>query len=290
MRPALVSPAPQTPRSKQCHHHKGRLRLHNGWISGGLLAIALAAASGCATGSRPTLAEETSTGYVEVDDLIDRVGQLSSTQYSAHYDVLVRFGDTTTDVSASQSDGDRRSLTIGDVRFVVHGSITKTCTVSTGACIGSIDPARVSDVQMTPDFFGTSLMARIRLDASRAVGNPVTTSEDIQGQPATCVAIPTTDASTTTYCVFDNGVLARLDAPDLLVTMTGYSTEVDETLYGEGGTTTTAAMSTTVSSTVDPAADPASAGTPPPGAATTSVAPATTAAATTTLTPVTIAG
>lgn len=218
------------------------------WLSAVLLAVLAVAAAGCATGSRPTLAEDTSTGYTEVDDLLDDIGQLSSARYSADYDVLLRFGDTTTAVSASQSDGDRRSLTIGDVRYVVHGSVTKTCAVTTGLCVGFIDPARVSDVQMTPDFFGTSLVARLRLDATRAIGPPVTTTEDIQGQPATCVAIPTTADSTTTYCVFDTGVLARLDGPDLVVTMTDYSTEVDESLYSEGGTTTTEAPTTTVAS------------------------------------------
>lgn len=216
----------------------------NTWISGPVLAVLLVASGGCATGSRPTLAEESSTGYPEVDAVLGQIGQLSTAQYSGRYDVLLRFGNVTTAVSASQSDGDRRSLTIGDVRYVVHGSITKTCTVSTGSCIGSIDPARVSDVQMTPDFFGTSLIARLRLDASRSIGPAVTTTEDIQGESATCVAIPITDA-TTTYCVFDNGVLARLDAPDLVVTMTGYSPEVDETLYSEGGTTTTTTSTTT---------------------------------------------
>lgn len=217
------------------------------WFGGFLLVLLAVAGSGCATGSRPTLAEETTTGYPAVDGLLDQIQQLSSARYSARYDVLVRFGSTTTAVSASQSDGDRRSLTIGDVRYVVHGSITKTCTVSTGSCIGTIDAARVSDVQMTPDFFGTSLIARVRLDATRAVDEPVTTTEDIEGQSATCIAFSMTD-TTTTYCVFDNGVLARLDAPDLVVTMTGYSTEVDESLYSEGATTTTTTVPATTTS------------------------------------------
>ena len=217
-------------------------------ISAALLALLMLAGSGCATGSRPTLAEQTPTGSPDVDHVLDQIQQLSSAHYSAHYDVLVRFGDTHTAVGASQSDGDRRSLTIGDVRYVVHGSITKTCTVSTGACVGTIDAARVSDVQMTPDFFGTSLIARVRLDATRAVGKPVTTVEDIEGRSATCIGFPMAD-TTSTYCVFDNGVLARLDAPDLVVTMTDYSTEVDESLYAEGGTTSTTTTTTTTSTT-----------------------------------------
>ena len=228
------------------------LRPLHRWLTVTLLFILVFAGSGCMTGDRPSLAESTSTGNADVDSVLTRVGQLSAARYSAHYDVLVRYGDVTTAVSASQSEGDRRALTIGDVRYVVHGQVTKTCTMSTGACVGRIDPARVSDFMMTPDFFGTSLIARIRLDVSRAVGQPMVTTEEIQAQQATCVAIPVADGATT-YCVLDNGVLARLDAPDLVVTMTSYSAEIDEMLYAEGSTTTTteAAADTTPTSAVD---------------------------------------
>lgn len=241
------------------------------WIGVILVSLGVAFAGGCAVGPRPTLAESSSTGYPDIDDLLERLGQLSAAQYSADYAVLLRFGDITTEVSASQSDGDRRSLTIGDVRYVVHGSITKTCTVSTGACVGEIDAARVSDVQMTPDFFGTSLIARIRLDASRASGEPTASTEVVQGVPAVCVAVPVGGGSTT-YCVFENGVLARLDAPDLVATMTGYSTEADETLYSEGATTSTTTATTTTSATSAESST------------TTAATAATTAAATTTTT------
>ena len=204
------------------------------WIDGALIATAVLAGSGCMTGDRPTVAQETSTGFAALDDLIDRIGDLGEARYSAHYDVLVRYGNTTTTASASQSADDRRSLTIGDVRYVSHAQIAKTCTVSTGVCIPEIDPSRVSDVMMTPDFFGTSLVHRIELDATRMIADPTVSTEDIDGGQATCVAIPIPGA-TTTYCVLENGVLSRLDAPDLIVTMTGYSDEVDELLYAEGG-------------------------------------------------------
>ena len=203
------------------------------WISAALLAVGAIAGSGCMTGDRPTLAEATSTGHQSIDQLLERIGDLGEARYSAHYDVLVRYGDVATTAIASQSDGDRRSLTIGDVRYVSHAQITKTCTVSTATCIPEIDPTRVSDVMMTPDFFGTSMIARIELDASRAIAEPVVTVEQTDGGEATCVAIPITDA-TTTYCALENGVLTRMDGPDLVVTMSSYSDEVDELLYAEG--------------------------------------------------------
>ena len=101
------------------------------------------------------------------------------------------------------------------MRYLIDGPSTRTCTVSTGECTDTIDAARVSDVQMTPDFFGTSLAARLRHDAEVAVADPTTSTEDIQGQPATCTSIPV-DGSTNTYCVLDNGVLGRMEAGDLV--------------------------------------------------------------------------
>ena len=204
------------------------------WLSGGLFAVLLFASSGCITGDRPTLAAETSTGYADVDGLIDRVAGLSEAKYTAHYELLVRYGNTTRNVSASQSAGDRRSLTIGDVRYIVHGQVTKTCMLSTGTCTNRIDPGRVSDVLMTPDFFGTNMVARIELDASRAIAQPTTTSEETEAGRALCVAIQITGGATSTYCAVESGVVTRLDAPDLAVTMTDYRDEVDETLYAEG--------------------------------------------------------
>jgi hypothetical protein len=218
------------------------------WISAALFAVGVIAGSGCMTGDRPTLAEATSTGHREIDRLLERLGDLGEARYTAHYDVLVRYGEVSTTASASQSDGDRRSLTIGDVRYVSHAQVTKTCTVSTATCIPEIDPTRVSDVMMTPDFFGTSMIARIELDASRAVAEPAVTAEPTDGGEAVCVAIPVADA-TTTYCVLENGVLTRMDGPDLVVTMTSYSDEVDELLYAEGNVTPTTASTTAAPAT-----------------------------------------
>ena len=196
-----------------------------------LLALGM---SGCFTGERPTLAHEPSTGWAAVDAVVDRVNALGDAVYTADYDVLTRFDNRTTVVRASQSGVSRRSLTIGDVRFLVDESSTRTCTVSTGDCTDTIDASRVSDVQMTPDFFGTSLSARMRHDAEVAVAEPTASTEEILGQTATCAAIPV-DGATNTYCVFDNGVLARLDAGDLAVTLTAYEPGADASLFTEGG-------------------------------------------------------
>ena len=223
-----------------------RLRLPT-LISVALLALLAVTASGCVTGERPTLAANASTGYRDVDDLVVWVTGLSATRYTAHYDVLVRFGDTTSEVSAVRSlpaTADHSPSVMCGTSCTARSPRRARCRPPR-ACRGST-PAGVSDVQMTPDFFGTSLIARIELDASRAIGQPVTSTENTSGGEALCVAIPITDV-TTTYCVLDNGVLTRMEAADLVVTMTGYSDDVDETLYAEGSPPTTPTTPTTPS-------------------------------------------
>jgi hypothetical protein len=206
-----------------------------GWIGPAVLfVLVVVGMSGCFTGERPTLAHEPTTGSPAVDAVIDRVNSLGDAVYTADYDVVTAFDGQTTTARASQSGESRRSLTIGDVRYIVDGSSTRTCTVSTGQCVDTIDAARVSDVQMSPDFFGTSLTARIRHDAEVAVGEPTASTEDVLGQAATCAAIPV-DNATNTYCVLDNGVLARLDAGDVDVTMTAYEPGADAALFTPDG-------------------------------------------------------
>ena len=77
-------------------------------------------------------------------------------------------------------------------------------------------------------------LRRLRHDAEVAVADPTTSTEDVQGQPATCTSIPV-DGSTNTYCVLDNGVLGRMEAGDLVITMTAYEPGADASLFTEGG-------------------------------------------------------
>jgi hypothetical protein len=207
-----------------------------GVVTGALVAVAAVAMSGCFTGERPTLAHERSTGSAAVDALVDRVSAIGGAVYTADYDVVPAFNGQTTQVRASQSGATRRSLTIGDVRYLVDGPTTRTCTVSTGQCTNGNDAARVSDVQMSPDFFGISLLARLRHDAEVATGESTASTEEIQGQTATCATVPVPDGPATTYCVLDNGVLARLDAGDVDVTMTAYEPGADAALFTPDGT------------------------------------------------------
>lgn len=220
-----------------------------------VVAAALVAAfSGCGTGTRAELRTDlVSTGSEAVDAVLSRLGELPTAVYAADYDVsLPSIADgqgatirpeSDVEVSTTQAEPNRRSLTIGDVRFIVEPGQSggRTCDLSTGECTPEILAQRVSDVQMTNDFFGTSLVARVRRDASVAIAAPAASTEDVDGETATCVAIPMSppasapdESPVTTYCVLDNGVLTRLDAADIDVTITDYSTEADERQFQIG--------------------------------------------------------
>ena len=199
----------------------------------GLLLVVVLA--GCALGERPRLVADTSTGDADVDELLDRIAGLDAAVYTAAYDVYVPFDDRTVAVTTTQAAADERSLTIGDVRFLVDDGAAETCILSTGRCTDGHDSALVSDVQMTNDFFATSLAARLRRDAALAVGPIGATDETFVGTAARCVTIPLPAAPATPdqrtagrYCIFANGVLAALQAADLSTTLTGYHTGADE--------------------------------------------------------------
>ena len=51
----------------------------------------------------------------------------------------------------------------------------------------------------------------------------------IAGLPATCVSVPLTADGAATYCVLENGLLARMDNGDVLIELTSFRDGVDET-------------------------------------------------------------
>jgi hypothetical protein len=203
-----------------------------------LLGAAIVAAvglSGCFTGPRPTLADAPEmTGDPAADAVLQRLDIAGTTVFSGDYDVLTRFGGVERAVSVVQAAPARRSVTVGSIRFILDGAITATCDLDADVCTDTLDVARISDSQLSTDFYARSAATRLRRDAGARTGATVGSSVDIAGQPATCVAIPLS-ASTETYCALDSGPVARIDAADVRIEMTGYSAEVDESGFTRDG-------------------------------------------------------
>jgi hypothetical protein len=201
---------------------------------GAVLALVIGL-TGCFTGERPTLASgPVMTGDANVDAVLSRLDKTRTGVFTVGYDILVRFGGVDRAATVVQSGPARRSVTVGQVRFIVDNSETATCNLTDGTCSDTIDAARISDTQLAPDFFATSAAIRLRRDAGARIAPTVASTATIAGQTATCVAVPVTNA-TETYCALDNGPLARLDAADVKIEMTSFSPTPDESKFDRSG-------------------------------------------------------
>jgi hypothetical protein len=198
------------------------------------VVTACVALTACATGPRPSFdANEPTlepTGDAAVDAVLERLDAVDASQVTASYTILTRLGGLESQATVVQTPDGRRSITVNDIRFVEGNGTSATCTVSTGDCEATINDARLSDVQLTHDFYAPSMARRLRVDASRIIG-PTTGYEITQaGQPALCVDVPVT-GGTKVYCATESGVLARYDGADLLVELTTIDGNVDESAF-----------------------------------------------------------
>jgi hypothetical protein len=199
-----------------------------------LAALAVLALGGCATGERPTFAESAEagpgTGDPAVDAVLERLETADNATGTATYEITNNFGPVTRSATVAQAIDGRRSITIGDVRFLIDGPTTATCNLATGSCTDTIDDAAVSDLQITHQFYGRSPAARLRTDAARRVGPTEGYQAEFGGQPATCVSVPV-DGGTVVYCATDQGMLASYQGADALITLSGWSPAYDELAF-----------------------------------------------------------
>jgi hypothetical protein len=199
-----------------------------------ILAAALSAVAlpGCFTGERPTLASGPLTsGDPAVDEVLIRLDTAPRSTFTGTYEAAAREADLLTPATVSQEGTERRSVTIGDVRFLYDGSSMATCDLADETCSDAIESDWVSDTELTPDFYATGAAARLRADAEARTGQTVAAVEDIAGYPATCVTVPLANDESSTYCALDSGALARIDASDLRVDLSAWSGSVDESAF-----------------------------------------------------------
>jgi hypothetical protein len=200
------------------------------------LALVTVAATGCAVGERPTMAEApTAAGEVTGDPLIDevqrRLDAVGTAQLNAEYTAVRRMGSVASTVRVAQTSPTRRSVTIGEIRYLTDGEATTTCDLAAGTCEVGIDAQRISDTGLqTPDVVFDGLARRLRLDATAKVGPSSATTTSIAGATAACVDVPLT-AGTARYCALDNGVIARYSGGDFSLDLVSYAPAADETLF-----------------------------------------------------------
>jgi hypothetical protein len=206
-------------------------------LAGAILTVLVL--TGCMTGERPSFDESptivgTMTGDAAIDAVLTDLDAVRDAVFTAEYSGLLAFGGTTTDLRVTQSSPTRRSVTIGDVRYLTDGADTQTCRVSSGTCESGIDAAAVSNTGLTPEFVVGDLAKRLRRDATAKVGTTTARTETFAGQEATCVDVPV-DRGTKTYCVLPNGVPASYIGGDVTLTMARYEPTVTVPWFSANG-------------------------------------------------------
>ena len=201
------------------------------------LVLALAGGvvvAGCATGPRPTLVDAPAIDDPAIAELVDMLATADDATFTAEYLITVNYGGRTVNATVAQHGSDR-SVTVGDIRFLWTSSSQRTCNLTTGECANGIDDTRISDVQVTHQFWGRAMALRIRTDADRDIGPARSYTIDVAGITATCAVIPVTGGDKS-YCVSEAGPLAMYLGPDLSIELTSWSTEINPDLFGVGST------------------------------------------------------
>ena len=200
-------------------------------------SIAALALTACATGQRPSFDADDpapqATGDPAVDAVLERLDRVGLEQFTADYTVLTRLGGIESTATVVQADNSRRSITINDVRFIDGSGTVATCDLLTAECEATLNDARVSDVQITHDFYGSSFARRLRVDAGRSLSPARGYTDTIAGQPAACADVPVS-GGTKVYCALDSGPLARYDGNDVVIQLLASTPTPDETKFATG--------------------------------------------------------
>jgi hypothetical protein len=195
-------------------------------------AVVALVLTGCVTGQRPSFVDDeftpgTPVGDAPVDAVLGRLENPTAQPFTADYTIATKATGATSTARVAV-DADRRSITISNIRFLIEGSRTGTCNVDTGRCSNSIDDGRVSDIQVTHQFYGEASARRLRADSTQRIGATAPSAATIAGLVATCVSVPVSAEGAAMYCVLENGVLARTDNGDVAIELTAFRDGVDE--------------------------------------------------------------
>ncbi len=191
--------------------------------------------TGCFTGERPSFTTEpfqpgSSSGDPAIDKVLAGLDADNDGPFTADYTVLTKFGNTTRPATVAVSPA-RRSVTVGDVRFLTIDGSSQTCIIDkSDPCSSTIDPARISDAQITPDFYALDAAKRLRRSAIARIGTPIPHTEQFAGQSADCVDVPV-PGGVSTFCVLPNGPLAELDDGAVTINLTQFTPAVEETVF-----------------------------------------------------------
>lgn len=188
----------------------------------------------CATGERPILVAPPSTVADAVSAaVLERLDRGEHATFTATYDITPTSTGTTTTATVVQS-GEQGRTVIGTVEYRRSGTTARTCYAGDIDCVDGFDETRVSDLNITHEFWGRSAAARLAVEVGRSVGDTTGRTETIAGVSAACadVVVPAGQggAGTVVYCATDAGLLARYTGADVRIELTSFSPSVDDSM------------------------------------------------------------
>lgn len=204
----------------------------------GLVALALSTVllAGCFTGQRPYFSDADQfptgipTGDAAVDAVLEKLEAATTGPATAAYSILTKYGNVTNPALVVLSPG-KRSVTVGNTRYIQTETLAVTCTEDgTIPCVDGFDPQRISDTSVTVDFYAADTAKRLRRDADAKLGPAIASTETVADLPATCVDV-TVPGGVASYCVLDNGLVAKVDDGDVLITLTLFGEVADENAF-----------------------------------------------------------
>ena len=187
--------------------------------------------TGCQLGERPSFSSDpfppgSLTGDPYVDAVLEQLDAVTTGPATAVYSVLRKYGNVEYIATVVLSNG-QRAVTLGNTKFLQSEPVVQTCKVDGSApCVNGIVAQSASDVGLTVDFYAADTAKRLRRDSGAKTGPTLTHNDTIAEQAATCVDVPLV-GGTAVYCSLANGILAKLDDGDVLVTLTMYADEAD---------------------------------------------------------------
>jgi hypothetical protein len=201
------------------------------------LTVALAVTlAGCMTGERPTLGDTVPlggsvgelVGDTGVDAVLTLLENTGDATFTARYRITRKLGPNVTEGTVVQDDG-RRSITVGDLRFL-DGASARTCRLDTSECEDGLQDVRLSDYSIGSSFYAGSPARALRVAYDRRSGSPAPLSLDVAGVRATCVDVPV-GPGTERYCATPTGPVALWDTAGLNVELLSIAAEADASAF-----------------------------------------------------------
>ena len=155
--------------------------------------------------------------------------------FTADYTVLTKFGNTTRPATVAVYPA-RRSVTVGDVRFITDNGVVADVHPRQERSVLDRRSTRLASATLRSR--PTSTQSTQPSDCGGAQ-SPVSarqsrTPSSSPDRSATCVDVPVT-GGVSVFCVLPNGPLAELDDGAVSINLTQYAPAIDESLF----TTTT---------------------------------------------------